>query len=163
MTILKPHIHILMLIFGFALLSVSSVADAQPTVNLTSVDTTAAEAGQETAGFSVTRTDDANTAGVLRVFLEITGSAGINSDYTTANLNGYTGTTYFVDIAPNELSGNVLITPILDNRIESDENIVVTLLAPIDANHQYTVGSPSAVEAIILDFRDVIFRDSFEQ
>jgi hypothetical protein len=140
-----------MLIFGLAMFGISSAAEAQPTVSLTSVDSAATEAGQETAGFSVTRTDDANTATTLRVFLEVTGSAGHNADYTTTNLNGYSGTTYYVDIPPNDLSRSVLITPVLDNQIENDENIVVTLLAPLDANHQYTLGSPSVAEATITD------------
>jgi hypothetical protein len=76
MTIMKPYTHILLLVFGFALLCVSLAAEAQPTV--------------------------------------------------TFNLD------------------------------------VSDLLDPQGPNSDYTVGSPSVAEVIILDFQDVIFRDSFE-
>jgi hypothetical protein len=45
---------------------------------------------------------------------------------------------------------------------EGNETVSVTLLGPRSAGHDYTVGTPSEAELIIVDFVDGIFKDSFE-
>jgi hypothetical protein len=79
------------------------------------------------------------------------------------NAGGAGGSNYYLEILPGELSRSVLLTPRLDNFIEGDEAITITLIDTLDVNHQYSMGSPSQVELIILDFRDVVFTDSFEE
>jgi len=149
MTISKLHFRVLLLVSALILSSFSSSALAQPTISLTNVDSTAAEAGQETAGFTVTRTDDANTAALLRVFVKVEGTATFGVDYSVTNLAG--SNPGYIDIQPNELSRSVVLTPRLDNFIEGEDTIKVTLLDPLDANHQYTVGSPSVADFTLSD------------
>jgi len=145
------------------LFGISSAAEAQPTVTFTAIDGSAAEAGQETAGFSVTRTDNGNTAAILRVYVQTGGTATIGSDYSTTNMGYVEPNVYFIDIRANDLSTSVILTPVFEELEEGTENILVTLLDPRGINDDYTVGSPSQVEVTILDFQDLIFKDSFEQ
>jgi hypothetical protein len=163
---MKPYTHILLLVFGFALLCVSLAAEAQPTVtfNLDVSDLLAAEVDQNTAEITITRSDDGNTAASLDVYVLIGGMAALNADYTASNLGwgGVDCCTYFIRIPADQQTQTVLLTPDQDNMIEGDENITFTLLDPQDPNSDYTVGSPSVAVVIILDFQDVIFRDSFE-
>jgi len=99
---------------------------------------------------------------VIRVFFKMEGTAGINFDYSVTNVGGGFGG-YYVDIQPNELSRSVVLTPVFEQIEEENETVVIALLDFLDANHQYAVGSPSNAEIIILDFRDLVFSDSFEQ
>jgi hypothetical protein len=133
----------LLLVFGFALFSVPSTSEAQPTITLTVDDGSAAEAGQGTGEFTVTRSNDGNTAAYLRVYLEVVGIALRGTDYATTNLNFAGGSTYYLNIPAASLSQSVILTPAVDNLIEGVENITFTLLEPQLAGHDYTVGSPS--------------------
>ena len=66
---LRPHFQISLLVFGFALSGASLAGEVLPVVTLTVGNDSAAEAGQDTAGFTVTRSSNGNkvrSAGVLR-------------------------------------------------------------------------------------------------
>ena len=97
----------------------------------------------------------------LRVYVKVEGTAVFGSDYAVTNLVG--NNPGYIDIQPNQSSRSVVLTPVLEMLEEEDETIIITLLDYLDGNHQYTVGTPSQAEAIILDFRDLVFRDGFEQ
>jgi len=54
------------------LLAIPAIALAQdPPVNLTSIDEDAAEAGQDPARFTVTRSDNGNIAGPINVYVAV--------------------------------------------------------------------------------------------
>ncbi len=148
---LKQYFHIFLMVSGFSLFGISSAAEAQPTVTFTAIDGSAAEAGQETAGFSVTRTDDGNTAAILRVYVQTGGTAAIGSDYSTTNMGYVEPNVYFIDIRANDLSTSAILTPIRDNLIEDEEDITITLLGPRGVGNDYTVGTPSEAGATISD------------
>jgi len=157
-----PQTRILLLVFGLALCGISPAVEAQSTVILDDFDPSSSEAGQETAEVTVTRDNGGDTTTRLRVYLTRDGSATIGTDYTTQNLIGVTGNTYYINIEANELSKTVIITPVLEQIEEADETVIFTLLGPGLGGNEYTIGSPSQAEAIILDFRDLVFSDSFE-
>jgi hypothetical protein len=138
------------------------IADDVAEVTLTLNDGEAAEAGQDPASFTVTRTSNGNPAVRIRIYVERGGTAGIGADYTTQNLIGVDGTTYYINIEANEMSKTVIITPVFEQIEEDDETVIFTLLGPGLGGNDYTLGSPSQFEAIILDFRDLVFSDSFE-
>ena len=139
-----------------------TISDDVAEVTLSVDDASAAEAGQDTAGFTVTRTGNGNPAVSMNVFVERSGSATIGSDYTTTNLNGYSATTYYVVIPANQLSQSVTLTPVFDEIVEGDETAGFKLLGPLSVGHDYTIGIPDQGEILILDFVDGIFADSFE-
>ena len=68
------------------LISVPSFVFAQSTVNLTLDDGSMDEEFQGTGGFTVTR--DGSTTEAILVFVALSGSAAINTDFTYQNLNG---------------------------------------------------------------------------
>ena len=49
--------------------------------------------------------------------------------------------------------------PLLDNLIEDDENVTIQVK---DIGVAYTATNENTIELIILDFREVIFKDSLE-
>ena len=138
------------------------ISDDVAEVTLTSADGSAAEAGQDPASFTVTRTSNGNPAARIRIYVQRGGSATIGADYTTQDLWGVSGNTYYINIEANELFKTVIITPVLEQIEEDDETVIFTLLAAGLGGNEYTIGSPSQAEAIILDFRDLVFSDSFE-
>ncbi|MDX1556463.1 MAG: hypothetical protein R3212_10590, partial [Xanthomonadales bacterium] len=140
-------------LFGLTLagLPTAAWAGATPTVNFTAIDSTAAEAGQETASFSVTRTMDGNFDAPLRVHLQLGGAADRGPDYTTTNLFGTGGDNYFLDIPASQTSQTVTITPVLDNLIEGPEDVTFMFLEAQTPGHDYIIGAPSSGSATITD------------
>ena len=63
-----------------------------------------------------------------------------------------------VIIPENKLSVSVILTPRFDDVEEGDEEAVLTILD----RDIYNVGSPSSQSIIIIDFRQLVFKDSFE-
>jgi len=108
--ILKLHVRILLLVFGFVLPGVSIAGEILPVVTLTQDDVSAAEAGQDTGEITISRSNDGNTAAALRVYLEIGGSAVQGIDYSTTNLSWAVGTTYYLTIPATALSQSVTLT-----------------------------------------------------
>ena len=102
------------------LLVCPSLALAQPTITISVPDSEATEAGQTQASFTVTRTNDENTASALQVNLSGSGSAGWNSDWTPSNLTVFSGSSFAVVIPANQLSQTVVITPRFDEIEEGD-------------------------------------------
>jgi hypothetical protein len=142
------------------LLAIPAIALAQdPPVNLTSIDEDAAEAGQDPARFTVTRSNNGNIAGSINVYVAVEGEAVIGTDYATTNLN-WSGSPpyYYITIPAGQLSATSVITPILDNNIEGPETAAFTLVA----SPGYTVGTETLAEVTIKDFVEGIFKDGFE-
>jgi len=146
--ILKLHVRILLLVFGFVLPGVSIAGEILPVVTLTQDDVSAAEAGQDTGEITISRSNDGNTAAALRVYLE---SAVQGIDYSTTNLSWAVGTTYYLTIPATALSQSVTLTPLRDNLIEDVENITFVLVEPQLVGHDYTIGSPSEGGVTISD------------
>jgi hypothetical protein len=82
------------------LVAIPSFALAQSTVNLTLDDGSMDEEFQGIGGFTVTR--DGSTAEAILVFVEVSGSAAINTDYTYQNLVGYIHPIWYVRIPAGE-------------------------------------------------------------
>jgi hypothetical protein len=97
----------------------------------------------------VTRTTDAGTGSSLRVYLELGGTAVRGTDYTTTGLSFAGGTTCYAQILGNQASVNVTFTPTLDNLIEGEETITYSLLGPLLAGHDYTIGEPDSGAALM--------------
>jgi len=134
-TIITRKLYMLLL----ALLTVApGLAFSLSTVAITSVDLLADEAGQETASFTVTRTDDGNLI-ELGVALGFNGTAGHGSDYTLCCQSAV--------IPAGLLSTTVTLTPVLDNNVEGTETAIISLLA----NPDYVLGKDTEVEIDIAD------------
>jgi len=136
---------------GFSLLVLPSVVHAQPTVTLTVPDAMAAEAGQDPASFTVTRTTDAGTGSSLRVYMQLGGTAVRNADYTTTNLESIGGANYYTTIAVGEMSIAIAATPNLDNLIEGEETISLTIIPSLLNEDDYVIGAPNSGGATIAD------------
>ena len=147
------------IIYFCAFLFVCSNASALPTVSITEVDEEAAEAGQVTGSFTVTRTGDENPEQILQVYF-IFGPSAEGQDFNfSAGLGYHNATTRHVTIPANEFSATVTITPIMDsNEEEGDEIVVINLSDRIT----HTLGTPKTAEITIADFVNLVFKDSFE-
>ncbi len=117
-------------------------AQGLPTVNITSVDTSSAEAGPDTASFTITRTGG-NLAATLTVGISLGGTAGLNIDYTLSP-----GFVTAATIAAGETSRTVTLTPRADNLVEGPEAATVTLTANPSA---YELGGDTHVSIDIAD------------
>jgi hypothetical protein len=69
---------------------------------------------------------------------------------------------YSITIDGGELSKTITLTPVFDETIEGDETFIVNLESPGDTDNDYTIGMPSEGQITILDFIQLIFKDSFE-
>ena len=138
------------------------ITDDVAQVTLTVGDGDAAEAGQATGAFTVTRTNGGNTAASLEVWLTVGGSAVVGPDYAAPGLSGRGGSDYSVNIPGGQLSRTITLTPVFDEIIEGDETFEVALRGPGDVGHDYTVGMPASGQITIHDFVQLIFKDSFE-
>jgi serralysin len=127
---------------GSPLSGSATISDDVAEVILTEGETMAAEAGQVPADFTVSRNMQGNFNTTLRVYLEMGGTALINTDYAPTNLTAVGGSTYYVTIPTSMSSITVTLTPVRDNIIEGLENITFQLLPPQLAGHDYTIGSP---------------------
>ena len=139
-----------------------TLADDVATVILTLDDGSMDEEFQGTGGFTVTRDDHGNKDQPINVFVELTGSAVYNADFTYLNLNGYSHPTWYVTIPADQNSTSVTLTPIKDLIIEGDESVIFSLLASKPNQGDYIVGAQTTVEMTIFDLVNNIFSDSFE-
>ena len=131
--------------------AVPSAAQAQPTVTLTSGDTNAAEADLDPASFTLTRTDDGNTAAALQVHVarDLNSTASYNVDYSITPFTFISQPNiHQVTIPANQLSATVTLTPYKDNLIEDVEAAAFTLISNGTA---YTIGSDTDAEISISD------------
>jgi len=87
-----------------------TISDDVAEVTFTLDDGEAAEAGPDSASFTVMRDTHGNTGSALRVYLEIGGSAVQGIDYSTTNLSWAVGTTYYLTIPATALSQSVTLT-----------------------------------------------------
>ena len=147
---------------GDQVLAEMTIADDVAEVTLTLEDGEMDEATQGSGSFTVTRDDHGNKAQGIRVYVKMTGSAQYNTDFTYANLNGYSHPTWYVNIPAGENSTTVTLTAIRDLIIEGDESLIFTLLPSVPNNGDYLVGAQTTAEMIILDLVDNIFSDGFE-
>jgi len=106
------------------------IKDNDTKVSIAATDATATEAGRTTGTFTVTRVG--NTSGALTVRYAVTGTATAGSDYAT--LSGS------VNIPSGATTATIVVTPVDDTLVESNETVVVTL----SSNSAYTVAAPSA-------------------
>ena len=114
--------------------TVTIISDERVTIS--ALDPTATEAGPTTGAFRVSRTG--STASPLTVFYSVTGTATPGTDYTA--LPGS------VTIAAGSSAANILVRPINDTRMESNETVVVAL----SGRPAYTIGSPSSATVTII-------------
>ena len=112
------------------------VATSLPTVTLTATDANAAELNRDVATFRVTRTG-ATTAS-LTVNYSISGTATNGSDY-----NSLTGS---VIIPAGASFATITTTPIDDTAVETNETVVLTLIA----NAAYQLGATTSATATIV-------------
>ena len=122
------------LLFFCALLMVSSLSAQQ--VNVTLLNGPASEAGLATATFRITMSAQRLTPTTINYTL--TGSAVEGDDYQVIGV---------VEIPPAQLSVDATVTPIDDDLVEGDQDVVFTLNASI----QYVVGINNDATAIIED------------
>ena len=106
------------------------IEDNDTKVSIAATDATATEAGRTTGTFTVTRIG--NISGALTVRYAVTGTATAGSDYATLS-----GT---ISIPSGATTATIVVTPVDDTLIESNETVVVTL----SSNSLYTVAAPSA-------------------
>lgn len=103
-----------------------------PIVTLEGVDVSAAEAGPGTATIRVTRAEG-SLVDALVVQLSVSGSAVIDTDYTTSpDIAGGA-----VTIPAGQSSVDIVFTPIDDEDFESNESIVIV----IEADAAYGIGA----------------------
>jgi len=129
------------------LLVICSNAFALPIVNISAMDSSAAEAGQEPGSFTVTRTDDGSLGQALNVNFDfIAPPTGTDFDFS-AGLGYIDGNSRIVTIAANQSSATVTITPRLDNLIEGTETLEIALVS----SNAYTLGNPTGASIAITD------------
>lgn len=139
-----------------------AIADDVAEVSLTTNDDSADEQGQDPASFTVTRSENGDTAAELLVWLSAGGMATRDSDYTLANTNTGGTVDFRVVIPGDQLSATVTLTPIADQVLEGDETATFTLNPPATAGNDYTVGAPSNVVIVIQDLTETVLKDGFE-
>jgi len=125
-------------------------------------DGTMDEEFQGTGGFSVTRDNHGNPDQAINIFVAFSGSATVDTDFSMANITGYSYPIYYVHLPAGQNSASVTLTPKKDNVIEGDETVVFTLVDGTSYGSDYTVGAQTTAEMTIFDFVDRIFLDSFE-
>jgi hypothetical protein len=140
------------------------ITDDVAVISISSTDTVATEAGPTTANFTISRTGQGDTSQPMTVYYRAEGTATwtenqSNSDYIVSP-GGLQGRPDLlnVTIPANQLSVTVILTPNLDDIEEGDEEAVLTL----QDRDVYTLGSPNIQRITIVDFREMIFKDSFE-
>jgi len=138
----------LIAIFQILLLGFSSLVIAIPTVELKLDEGSAAELGQVTGSFTVTRTDDGNLANWIDVWLDVTGTAVVDADYSRPGLDHRGGSNFSVRIPAGDLARTITLTPVLDNIIESEEFISIQLQEILE---DYTAPVLNTIEIAIAD------------
>jgi len=147
---------------GAQTLAEMTLTDDVAEVILTLDDASMDEATQGTGGFTVTRDNGGNVNQAINIIVEYSGSATLNTDFSTLNLQYYSPPVWYVQIPGGQNSTSVTLTPIKDDIIEGDETLAFTLLASVPGNGDYSVGDQVLAEMTIADLVDSIFRDSFE-
>jgi len=105
-------------------------------VTITAPTSQATEAGPTSGTFLISRTGD--TSAPLTVRYSVSGTAGAGTDYVSLPVSA--------TIAAGAVSATITVTPIDDLFVESNETVVLTLLA--DA--AYSVGSPNQATVTIV-------------
>ena len=118
-----------------------------PTVDITLDSGNLTEANLDDGSFTVTRSNEADISAALTVYIALSGNAGNGGDYNTTNQNYVNATTRWISIPANQLSASSVITPVKDNLVEGEENILFTL----QPNSLYVLGSDTDVEMSISD------------
>ena len=140
------------------------ITDDVAEISISSVDTVATEAGPTTASFIISRTDQGDVSQSMTVYYRAEGTATwtelqSNSDYTLSPYGLQARPNLInVTIPANKLSQTVILTPRFDDIEEGDEVATLTL----QARDLYTLGAPKSQDITIIDFRQMIFKDSFE-
>jgi hypothetical protein len=147
---------------GDPLAGAIAITDDVAQVTLVIDDANAAEAGQATGAFTVTRTGNGDPAAALSVWVTIGGSATWGSDYSLPGLGWRGSNDFSILIQGNQLSATITLTPVFDENIEGDETFDVELRGPGDAGQDYTVGLPESGQIVIRDFVQIVFKDGFE-
>ena len=135
-----------------------TISDDVVVVNLTLDNGDAAEAGQKTGAFTLTRSDNGNPAQALDVIVDVSGNAGQFNDYNASNLIHYAPPNYRLQIPGGQSSISSTITPILDNLVEGPESAIFTLQPTVN----YAEGISISATITIADFVEGIFKDGFE-
>jgi hypothetical protein len=136
-----------------------TLADDVTNVTLKLDEGAMAELGQKPGSFTLTRSENGNIAATIRVHVIFQGSATVDVDYHRTGVGNVGGEVYYVDIHGGQLTRTISLVPNLDNLIEEDENVTIQLK---DIGVAYTATTENTIELIILDFREVIFKDSLE-
>ena len=118
--------------------TVTIIDDNVAEVSIASTDATANESPLGTGSFTVDLGATNNTGSAIIVNYTTSGTATSGTDFNT--LNGS------VSINNNQSTGIVVVTPINDTDIESNETVVLTLAAGAG----YTVGTPDSATVIIV-------------
>ena len=140
-----------------------TLQDDVATVILTLDDADMEEANQGSGGFTVTRDNHGNINEGINVFVEVSGSATINGDYTVQNLLQSSNPIWYVHIPGGQASVSVILTPIKDSVIEGDETLVFSLRDSVAGHGDFIVGDQTSAEMTIFDLVDKIFIDGFEE
>jgi hypothetical protein len=122
-------------VFNAATITITD--SAQPVVTIMASDAVAAETGNDSGTFTITRTGA--TTAPLTVALTVGGTASNGSDYTTISTSA--------TILAGASSVTVTVNPIADGVTEPTETVILTLAA----NGSYLVGTPSTATVTISD------------
>lgn len=140
------------------------ISDDVAEISISSVDTVASEAGPGTASFTISRTNQGDVGNPITIYYRAEGTAAWTenqntSDYTLAPyaLQGRPNLLN-VTIPANKLSVTVILTPRFDDVEEGDEEAILTLFD----RDVYNIGRPDSQSITIIDFRQLVFKDSFE-
>ncbi|HET9215853.1 MAG TPA: Calx-beta domain-containing protein, partial [Terriglobia bacterium] len=120
--------------------------DAPPSVAVTSADAQGAEQGTDPLTFTITRTNNTSTQVVVN--LAWSGTASLGSDYTVTATGGTLSANGLqLTLASGATTATLTVTPVNDTAVELTESVTLAL----SAGTGYTVGTPSAQSANILD------------
>lgn len=122
------------------------VAPPLPMVTIEAVDAVAAERGRDPGVVRVSRTGP--SAGPLRVVLAMSGPAGNGVDYEPQG-----GASFDVDIPAGLSFVDVVITPLLDNLVESPDEVATVGILP---GGTYAIGPQSSADVTIADDPPVV-------
>jgi hypothetical protein len=145
-------------IFGTDKVAQLTIADDPPVVTLSVADGVASEAGPDPGSFTVTRSEGGIFAEALLVWVRVTGSATLDNDYPNPDMVYKGSNIYELTIQPEQFTATIIITPVQDGIIETDETVIFTL----EGQNTYRVGEAVSASISIADFVEGIFKDSFE-
>ena len=141
------------------------ISDDVTEISISSDDTVATEAGPGTARFTISRTNQGDISKQLTIYYLAEGTATWTENQ---NSSDYTLAPYGLQARPNLLNGTipadklsvtVILTPRFDGVEEGDEEAVLTIQ---ERGNIYNVGSPDSLSITIVDFRQLVFKNGFE-